>query len=98
MRSDIIKMALILGSLSWIGPFAIDMYLPAMPVIAEDFGASVSASQATLMAFFISFGVSQLVYGPASDVFGRKPPLYFGLTIFAIASLGCAFSPSIEKI
>ena len=96
MRSDIIKMALILGSLSWIGPFAIDMYLPAMPVIAEDFGASVSASQATLMAFFISFGVSQLVYGPASDVFGRKPPLYFGLTIFAIASLGCAFSPSIE--
>lgn len=89
-------MALVLGSLSWIGPFAIDMYLPAMPVIAEDLQASVSASQATLMSFFISFGVSQLVYGPASDVFGRKPPLYFGLVVFALASIGCAMSPTIN--
>lgn len=91
-------MALILGSLSWIGPFAIDMYLPAMPVIAEDLQASVSASQATLMAFFIAFGVSQLVYGPASDVFGRKPPLYFGLVVFACASVGCALAPSIQLL
>lgn len=91
-------MALILGSLSWIGPFAIDMYLPAMPVIADDLGASVSASQATLMAFFISFGISQLVYGPASDVFGRKPPLYFGLVLFGSASVGCALAPSIQLL
>lgn len=96
MKSDLIKMALVLGSLSWIGPFAIDMYLPAMPIIAEDLQASVSASQATLMSFFISFGVSQLVYGPASDVFGRKPPLYFGLVVFALASIGCAMSPTIN--
>lgn len=89
-------MALILGSLSWIGPFAIDMYLPAMPLIAEDLNASISASQATLMAFFISFGASQLVYGPATDVMGRKPPLYFGLVIFALASIGCALSPTIN--
>ena len=89
-------MALILGSLSWLGPFAIDMYLPAMPIIADDLNASVSGSQATLMAFFVSFGASQLIYGPASDVFGRKAPLYFGLTIFAIASLGCAIAPTIE--
>ena len=95
MKSDLFKMALILGSLSWIGPFAIDMYLPAMPIIAEDLNASVSASQATLMAFFISFGISQLFYGAASDVFGRKPPLYFGLSIFAVASLGCAVAPTI---
>lgn len=98
MKKDILKMALILGSLSWIGPFAIDMYLPAMPVIAEDLGASVSASQATLMAFFISFGVSQLFYGPATDVMGRKPPLYFGLVVFALASVGCAMSPTIEML
>ena len=89
-------MALVLGSLSWIGPFAIDMYLPAMPLIAEDLDASVSASQGTLMAFFVCFGLSQLFYGPASDVFGRKPPLYFGLSVFAAASLGCALAPSIE--
>ncbi|MDT8397056.1 MAG: multidrug effflux MFS transporter [Pseudomonadales bacterium] len=96
MKSDIVKLALVLGSLSWIGPFAIDMYLPAMPVIAQDLGASVAASQATLMAFFMSFGLSQLIYGPASDVFGRKPPLYFGLVVFGLASLGCALSPGIE--
>jgi MFS transporter, DHA1 family, multidrug resistance protein len=96
MKSDLFKMALILGSLSWIGPFAIDMYLPAMPIIAADLNASVAASQATLMAFFISFGISQLFYGAASDVFGRKPPLYVGLSIFAVASLGCAFSPTIS--
>ena len=89
-------MAVVLGSLSWLGPFAIDMYLPALPVLAADLNASVSASQATLMAFFISFGVSQLVYGPISDVVGRKPPLYFGLSIFAVASMGCAFAPTIE--
>jgi len=98
MKKEIFKMALILGSLSWIGPFAIDMYLPAMPVIADDLGASVSAAQATLMAFFISFGVSQLVYGPATDVLGRKPPLYFGLAIFALASIGCAVSPTINAL
>lgn len=96
MKKEIYKMALVLGSLSWIGPFAIDMYLPAMPIIAQDLGASVSAAQATLMAFFISFGASQLVYGPASDVFGRKPPLYFGLLVFAVASVGCAVAPGIE--
>ncbi len=96
MNKEIFKMALILGSLSWLGPFAIDMYLPAMPIIADDLNADVSGSQATLMAFFISFGISQLVYGPASDVFGRKLPLYFGLTIFAIASIGCSLAPTIN--
>lgn len=96
MKTDMIKMALILGLLSWVGPFAIDMYLPAMPAISEDLGASISASQWTLMSFFIAFGICQLFYGPASDVFGRKPPLYFGLSIFGLASMGCAFAPTIE--
>lgn len=96
MKSDLLKMALILGLLSWIGPFAIDMYLPAMPAITEDLNATVSASQWTLMSFFIAFGLCQLLYGPASDVFGRKPPLYFGLGIFGVASLGCAMAPTIE--
>lgn len=95
MPRDIFKLALVLGSLSWIGPFAIDMYLPAMPIIAADLHASVAGTQATLTAFFVSFGLCQLVYGPASDVFGRKPPLYFGLIVFAVASIGCALAPSI---
>ncbi|MCW8125287.1 multidrug effflux MFS transporter [Microbulbifer halophilus] len=96
MNHEWIKMALILGLLSCVGPFAIDMYLPALPVMAESFGAPVEAVQYTLMSFFIAFGVCQLFYGPASDMFGRKPPLYFGLILFALASIGCAFAPTIE--
>ena len=96
MNRTSLKMALVLGSLSWIGPFAIDMYLPAMPMIADDLGASVQAAQATLTAFFVSFGLCQLLYGPASDAFGRKPPLYFGLVVFGAASIGCALAPTIE--
>ncbi|WP_250459989.1 multidrug effflux MFS transporter [Microbulbifer litoralis] len=96
MKHELIKMALILGLLSCVGPFAIDMYLPALPLMAESFGAPVEAAQYTLMAFFIAFGVCQLFYGPASDMFGRKPPLYFGLILFALASVGCALAPTIE--
>ncbi|MBB3060965.1 multidrug effflux MFS transporter [Microbulbifer rhizosphaerae] len=96
MKPEFIKMALILGLLSCVGPFAIDMYLPAMPAMAEGFGVPVAASQLTLMSFFIAFGVCQLFYGPASDMFGRKPPLYFGLALFGITSVACAFAPSIE--
>ena len=88
--------AIILGLLTAIGPFAIDMYLPAMPTIALALHTSTAATQMTLMAYFAGFGLSQLVYGPVSDMFGRKLPLYFGLTLFIIGSAGCALSPSIE--
>ncbi|GAA5524943.1 bicyclomycin resistance protein [Microbulbifer aestuariivivens] len=96
MNLGFIKMALILGLLSCVGPFAIDMYLPALPQIAASLGAPVELTQYTLMSFFIAFGVSQLFYGPAADMFGRKPPLYFGLALFAAASIGCALATSIE--
>lgn len=96
MDRELLKMALILGLMSTIGPFAIDMYLPALPTIAEDFGAPVATAQLTLTSYFIAFGVAQLFYGPASDMFGRKAPIYFGLGLFAIASVGCALAPSIE--
>ncbi|BBM00210.1 multidrug effflux MFS transporter [Microbulbifer sp. GL-2] len=98
MKSDLIKMALILGLLSCVGPIAIDMYLPALPDIAESFGAPIEAAQYTLMSYFIAFGVCQLFYGPASDMFGRKPPLYFGLLLFTLASVGCAVAPTIESL
>ncbi|WP_226703620.1 multidrug effflux MFS transporter [Microbulbifer elongatus] len=96
MKPDLIKMALMLGLLSCVGPFAIDMYLPAMPAMAEDYGVPTAMSQYTLVSFFIAFGVCQLFYGPAADMFGRKPPLYFGLVIFLLASIGCALAPTIE--
>ena len=96
--SHTLRLVLILGLLSAIGPFAIDMYLPALPQIGSSLGAQVGAVQASLTAFFLSLGVGQLLYGPVSDMVGRKPPLYFGLAVFALASVGCAMATSIETL
>ncbi len=95
MRASFAKSAIVLGLLAAVGPFAIDMYLPALPTISEKLGASTAATQMTLMVFFVAFGVCQIVYGPVSDMVGRKPPLYFGLTLFGLGSVGCALAPSI---
>lgn len=89
------RAALILGLLSAVGPFAIDMYLPAMPAIATGLKTDVAATQLTLTAYFVAFGVAQLFYGPWADQAGRKTPLYFGIVIFAGASIGCALAPTI---
>lgn len=91
-------MALILGLLSAIGPFAIDMYLPALPAIGQSLGAEVGAVQWSLTAFFLALGVGQLLYGPVSDMLGRKPPLYFGLGLFTLASVGCALATDIDTL
>lgn len=98
MNSHFLRTALVLGLLSAIGPFAIDMYLPALPSIGQSLGASVGAVQASLMAFFISLGIGQIIYGPVSDMVGRKPPLYFGLALFAAASVGCALAPDVQTL
>ena len=96
MPSSFARNAIVLGLLCAIGPFAIDMYLPALPSIAADLDASTAATQMSLMSFFAAFGICQLVYGPAADMLGRKPPIYFGLSVFVLASIGCTFAPSIE--
>jgi DHA1 family bicyclomycin/chloramphenicol resistance-like MFS transporter len=98
MNTTFFRTALVLGLLSAIGPFAIDMYLPALPSIGQSLGASTGAVQASLMAFFISLGIGQIVYGPVSDMVGRKPPLYFGLALFALASVGCALAPDVQTL
>lgn len=98
MTRSFLRTALVLGLLSAIGPFAIDMYLPALPAIGISLLASVAQVQASLLAFFIALGLGQLVYGPASDHYGRRPPLYFGLGLFALASIGCALSPDIHVL
>ena len=94
--SPFARNAIVLGLLAAVGPFAIDMYLPALPAIRDDLGTTTGATQMTLMAFFIAFGLSQLVYGPVADMAGRKGPLYAGLGLFVLGSVGCALSPSIE--
>lgn len=91
-------MALILGLLSAIGPFAIDMYLPALPSIGKDLHAETSVVQLSLLFFFIPFAVAQLLYGPISDMWGRKLPLYMGIGLFAVASVGCALADNIETL
>lgn len=98
MKTRFLRTALILGLLSAIGPVAIDMYLPALPTIGQSLGASIGAVQASLMAFFLALGLGQIIYGPVSDMVGRKPPLYFGLALFAIGSVGCALAPDIHTL
>ena len=95
MTSSYLKNAIVLGLLSAVGPFAIDMYIPALPTIAADLNTSTAAAQMTLTVFFVAFGICQIIYGPVSDMVGRKPPLYFGLTLFLFGSIGCALAPSI---
>ena len=95
MTNSVLRSALILGLLSTIGPFAIDMYLPAMPAIGADLGTDVAATQATLTAFFLAFGLAQLFYGPLADQVGRKPPILIGVTIFILGAIGCALAPTI---
>jgi DHA1 family bicyclomycin/chloramphenicol resistance-like MFS transporter len=98
MKSNFLRTAVVLGLLSAIGPFAIDMYLPALPSIGQSLGATMGAVQASLMVFFIALGLGQLVYGPASDMLGRKAPLYFSLTLFALGSVGCALATDVHTL
>ena len=98
MKTRFVRTALILGLVSATGPFAIDMYLPALPSIGSSLGANLHAVQMSLMAFIIAMSVSQLFYGPLSDIVGRKKPIYFGMALFGVASVGCALAPNIEML
>lgn len=89
---------LILGALTAIGPLAIDMYLPAFAAIEHSLSAPAGSAELTLAGFFIGMASGQLVWGPLSDRFGRKPPLYAGLAMFALASLGCALTNDIAAL
>ena len=80
---------LILGALSTLSPFSIDMYLPAFPQIARDLGTTPAQISFSVSGYFIGLALGQLFYGPLLDRFGRKPPLYAGLSLFVAASLGC---------
>jgi DHA1 family bicyclomycin/chloramphenicol resistance-like MFS transporter len=82
----------VLALLSAFTPLSIDMYLPALPVIAVDLRSSAGDIQLTLSAFMIAFGVGQIFYGPAGDRFGRRPVILVGLVVYMLASIGCAFA------
>lgn len=82
----------VLALLSAFTPLSIDMYLPALPVIAVDLRGSAGDIQLTLSAFMIAFGAGQIFYGPAGDRFGRRPVILAGLVVYMVASIGCAFA------
>ncbi|WP_372993100.1 multidrug effflux MFS transporter [Sulfitobacter sp.] len=98
MQAGMLRTAIVLGLICVTGPFAIDMYLPALPAIEEALGTSVSGAQATLVAYFLAYGLAQLVYGPLSDQIGRKKTLFIGMSIFAVGAIICAAAPSIELL
>src|SRR5580693_7824711 len=87
---------LILGSLSTLSPFAIDMYLPAFPEIAGALHTSTAKVSLSVSSYFAGLAAGQLIYGPLLDRFGRKPPLYAGLGLFAASSVLCLFAHQVE--
>lgn len=84
---------MLLALFTSLGPLSIDMYLPALPQMAQDFNVTTQQIANTLPAYFFGLAVGQLIYGPISDRIGRKKPLYFGMTLFAFASLLCVLAP-----
>ncbi len=91
-------MILSLGVLSAVGPFSIDMYLPAFPVMAEDLNTTVPHIQLSLSSYFIGISLGQLIYGPLIDRFGRLIPLFTGLFIYLLTCIACAFANTADTL
>ncbi len=88
------RVVLLLSLLLGIQPITTDLYLPALPALTQGFGAPMTQAQLTLTALLLAFGVSQLVLGPLSDRFGRRPVLLWGMAAYVVAAVGSAFAPS----
>jgi MFS transporter, DHA1 family, multidrug resistance protein len=88
----------VLGLLTMFGPLSLDLYLPALPQLADDLGASASAAQLSITACLVGLAVGQLVAGPLSDRLGRRRPLMVGLLAYLLASMACALAPSVTVL
>jgi DHA1 family bicyclomycin/chloramphenicol resistance-like MFS transporter len=87
---------IVIGVMTGIGPISIDLYLPAFSMIEADFGAG--GVETTMASYLLGVSLGQLLYGPLSDYFGRKPPLYFGFALYTVGSLGCALSTDMTML
>ncbi len=94
-KKELNKIVILLGVLSALGPFSIDMYLPGFPAIAADLRTTIPKVGYSLTSYFVGISVGQLLYGPIVDRFGRRIPLIFGLSLYTVAAICCAFSPTI---
>lgn len=90
------RRAIVLGLTIAVGAFAIDMYIPGFAAIARDLHSDPGTVQLSMTSFFVALAIGQIIYGPVSDTLGRKLPSYVGLGLFALASVGAAFAPSID--
>jgi DHA1 family bicyclomycin/chloramphenicol resistance-like MFS transporter len=90
------ELILLLGAVTAFAPMSIDMYLPALPLLGMEFGATAGHVQLSVASFFLGLAVGQGFYGPLSDRFGRTRPLYAGLLLFVLASIGCALAPTVD--
>lgn len=97
-RSQRLTYVLMLGALVALGPFTIDLYLPAFPSVAADLATSDAAVQLTLTATTIGFGLGQLIVGPLSDAMGRRRPLLIATSVHIVASIGVAMAPTVEWV
>jgi DHA1 family bicyclomycin/chloramphenicol resistance-like MFS transporter len=91
-------LTIVLGALTAFAPLSIDMYLPSLPTLELVFAAPAASVQLTLSAFLAGIAIGQAFYGPLSDRFGRKPPLYAGLSLYVAASIACAYAPSVDAM
>ncbi|WP_448204413.1 multidrug effflux MFS transporter [Azospirillum sp. sgz302134] len=94
-RPDSLAVRVLLTALVAFGPLSTDLYLPSLPTLVTVFGTDIATVQLTLSVFLVGFAVSQLVYGPVSDRFGRRPALLGGVAIYLVASAACALTDSI---
>lgn len=92
------RLVLLLGALTAFAPMSIDMYLSSLPAIGRSLHAGPEQTQTTLAAFFAGMAIGQVIYGPASDRFGRRLPLLIGVGVFIAASVICAAAPNIETL
>jgi DHA1 family bicyclomycin/chloramphenicol resistance-like MFS transporter len=95
-KQQTVLLILTLGFLYTLTPFSIDMYLPAFPEVARDLNVLPSRVALSLSTYFIGYALGQLLYGPLLDRFGRKSPVYFGVTVYVLATIGCMTARSLE--
>ncbi len=97
-RPDSLAVTALLTALVALGPISTDLYLPSLPGMARSFGGDIPAVQLTLSVFLVGLATAQLICGPLSDRYGRRPVLLFGLALYVAASIACAFAPSISAL
>src|SRR6187431_353419 len=97
-RAQSFFLILTLGILNALTPFTIDLYLPAFPEIARDLDTAVARMSLTVSVYFIGFALGQILYGPLLDRFGRKPPIYAGLALYVVATIGCMNAQSFDAL